>query len=129
MFSFATVSIATNLYTHIKDLIDNRDFPGDDESPPGPFGYFLNTTEAVYLVPLVSLVLNGWFGDGLLVCSVPDFTDQLSHMDLPPVISLPRHLCDEQLGYRSPMLTIHCLIWCGVEFLYKRTAEVSTNHR
>lgn len=67
MFSFATVSIVTDFYIHIGDLIDNRDFPGNDESPPGPFGYFLDNSDAVYLLPLVPLVLNGLFGDGLLL--------------------------------------------------------------
>ena len=75
MFSFTTVFIVTTIYVHINDSIDNRNFPGDDVFPPGPFGYLLSNPDAVYLVSLVPLVLNSWFGDGLLVCPVPVFTD------------------------------------------------------
>lgn len=67
MFSFATFSIVTDFHIRIGDWIDNRDFPGNDVSPPGPFGYFLDNSDPVYLLPLVPLVLNGLFGDALLL--------------------------------------------------------------
>src|SRR5579872_7534383 len=39
MFSFLTVSATTALAIQSVCYIDDREFPGDDENPPGPLGY------------------------------------------------------------------------------------------
>lgn len=50
------------------EYIDNRDFPGNDEFPPGPIGYEDGFTVGPF-VPVYSAMfpLGQWLGDGLLL--------------------------------------------------------------
>lgn len=68
MFSFVTVYTAANLDFQSISYIDNRNFPGGDGVPPGPFGYQIY----VYFIPIsliqsIMFALNGWLADGLLL--------------------------------------------------------------
>lgn len=68
MFSFVTVYIAMSLYLQSISYIDNRDFPGVDGAPPGPFGYQLFVySEAISYVPGIMFTFNQWLADGLLL--------------------------------------------------------------
>jgi hypothetical protein len=68
MFSFVTIYTALNLDIQSISYIDNREFPGVDGIPPGPFGYqFSIYYKAIYIIPGVTFSLNGWLADGLLV--------------------------------------------------------------
>ena len=51
--------------------VEDREFPGDDESPPGPAGYqYFTYTSATSGFSRVMFPLNQWLADGILVCSV-----------------------------------------------------------
>lgn len=68
MFSFVTIYTAINLAVQSISYIDNRDFTGAPQSPPGPFGYqFYISPEAISIIPSVVFVMNNWLADGLLL--------------------------------------------------------------
>ena len=53
--------------------IDNREFPGADALPHGPYGYEGAVyAKAINLVPNVMFLLINWLADGVLVSSAPD---------------------------------------------------------
>lgn len=67
-FSFVTIFTAMNLDIQSVSYIDNRDFPGNDELPPGPLGYqYLVYSKAISIVPNLMFLLNNWLADGLLL--------------------------------------------------------------
>ena len=77
MFSFVTVFTAANLDLLSVSYIDNREFPGTDVLPPGPFGYqFFIFSKPINIAPYVMFYLNSCLADGLLVSptSNPIFT-------------------------------------------------------
>ena len=81
MFSFATIytvgAIAPSGY------IDEREFPGNDESPPGPFGYELSLyAQPVSALPNSMFYPNQWLADGLLVSSMSTSAPQVSYANL-----------------------------------------------
>lgn len=68
MFLFATISTAMDLDLQSTSNSDNREFPGADELPPGPFGYnLLLFSNALNVIPHVMFLLNNLLADGLLV--------------------------------------------------------------
>jgi hypothetical protein len=68
MFLFATINAATGLELQSASNIENRGFPGNEELPPGPFGYnLLVFSNAITIVPNVMFLVNNWLADGLLV--------------------------------------------------------------
>ena len=69
MFLLVTVSTGMGLNVQSISHIDNREFPGNDQFPPGPLGYKeLIFTKATCLFPnLIGLQLNQWLADSLLV--------------------------------------------------------------
>ena len=68
MFSLATVYTAMIIHILSISYIDNRNFPGDDESYTGPYGYlYALTYKAINVTPRVAFRLNNWLADGLLV--------------------------------------------------------------
>lgn len=68
MFSFVTIYTAANLVFQSISYIDNREFPGGDGSPPGPFGYQVaNYFMGISVVQTVAFLINGWLADGLLL--------------------------------------------------------------
>lgn len=77
MFSLVTIYTAINLEIQSISNIDNREFPGTDVMPPGPFGYelFISST-AIGVVPTIMFQLNTWLADGLLVSSVFNLSSQ-----------------------------------------------------
>ena len=67
MFSLATVCTAMNLDINSISYIDNREYPGDGGTAPGPLGYIATVFyKAINIVPNTAFVLNNWLADGLL---------------------------------------------------------------
>ena len=100
MFLLLTFAIADDLNDRSNSYIDERNFPGDDELPPGPFGSMsLISIKGIHLAYAAVFPLNQWLADGLLVGFVykPDhflgFT-QATH----PAASLLSRLFHEQFG-------------------------------
>lgn len=80
-FTFVTLFTALNLDVQSISYIDNREFPGNDELPPGPLGYqYLIYSKAITIVPNLMFLLNNWLADGLLVSPVSSSVFQASHM-------------------------------------------------
>ena len=74
MFSVVTILVAMNLNVQSLCYIDNRQFPGKDVVPPGPFGYQLFLySNPLSIVPNFMFLLNNWLADGLLVGSVSNY--------------------------------------------------------
>ena len=71
LFFFFTTGFMTNRYIVFTEYIDNRDFPGNDEFPPGPIGYESGFAVGPF-VPVYSAMfpLSQWLGDALLVSSI-----------------------------------------------------------
>lgn len=68
MFFFVTVFTATNLDILSISYIDNRDFPGIKELPPGALGYqHLTFSHTAGVVSTFTFLLNNWLADGLLL--------------------------------------------------------------
>lgn len=68
MFSLATVATAMALDLQSISHIDNRGFLAGGALPPGPLGYqLLLSPKAISLVPNLTLQLNQWLADGLMV--------------------------------------------------------------
>ena len=74
MFSVLTTPVVIELLYFSIQYIDDRAFPGNDESPPGPFGYqfYLSSTAASTVFELM-FPLNQWLADGLLVGPILDW--------------------------------------------------------
>ena len=71
MFLILTLSTAVYLNDTSIIYIDNREFPGSDEYPPGPIGYFtILYTKATTTLVNCMFPLNQWLADGLLVGSI-----------------------------------------------------------
>ena len=73
LFLFLTIPIAINRYLTSAGYIDGRNFPGTDDTPPGPFGYGYTFAPNVPIMVIhnVMFPLNQWLTDGLLVSTVP----------------------------------------------------------
>lgn len=70
MFSLLTIPTAINLNDKSVFYINNREFPGNDEQPPGPVGYgSLVGTNATGTFLVLAFSLSQWLADGLLVSS------------------------------------------------------------
>ena len=68
MFTFSMIPVGIYLYGYFVSYIIGREFPGNDDYPPGPFGYgYLLYTHAVSTIYAVMFPLNQWLADGLLV--------------------------------------------------------------
>lgn len=68
MFTFYTISLGIFINDFSIQYINNREFPGNDEFPPGPLGYsYVLDTDATTMVYNLMFPLNQWLGDGLLV--------------------------------------------------------------
>ena len=71
LLSFLTIPFGTGFEYLSTEYINNREFPGDDEFPPGPIGYdFLLALKASATVFHAMFPLNQWLADGLLVSPV-----------------------------------------------------------
>ena len=72
MFLFVTVGNTMEFNIYFISHINNREYPGvAGVMPPGPFGYrSLISSKALVIVPGVTVFLNNWLGDGLLVSSL-----------------------------------------------------------
>lgn len=118
MFSFATIYIATTLEIESISFIDNREFPGDDVLPPGPFGYqFLIFSKAISILPQVMFFLNNWLADGLLVSAVTDLASECSMFAVsPPAVSLLCYIFYELLGDHLSMPDVSGFFGYVLEF-------------
>ena len=72
-FSFVTIFTAINIDLQSLSYIDNREFPGNDQLPPGPLGYqFLVYSAPLSIAANTMFLLNNWLADGLLVSFLSD---------------------------------------------------------
>ena len=71
LFLFLTIPIGIDIDYLAIEYINNREFPGNDELPPGPVGYdvIISATETTTVFN-VMFPLNQWLADGLLVCPI-----------------------------------------------------------
>ena len=68
LFLFLAIPLGIDLDYLSVEYIDNREFPDNDELPPGPLGYdFLLSLKATTTVFNVMFPLSQWLADGLLV--------------------------------------------------------------
>ena len=68
MFAFLTIPTGIGLNFSSTCYINNREFPGNGEYPPGPIGYdSILRTEVANVVFTAMFPLNQWLADGLLV--------------------------------------------------------------
>ena len=68
LFLFTTVFTGMHLNILPISYIDNREFPGVEGVPPGPFGYQWSIySNALSIIPNLIFLLNNWSADGLLV--------------------------------------------------------------
>ena len=71
LFLFLTIPFGIEFDYLSIEYINNREFPGDDESPPGPIGYgVLLNLNATATVLDAMFPLNQWLADGLLVSPI-----------------------------------------------------------
>lgn len=67
-FSFLTIALGIDIYLDRTFFIDNREFPGNDLSPPGPLGYSDSITyDTIDLVYFTLYPLTQWLNDGFLL--------------------------------------------------------------
>lgn len=84
MFSIVTVATSVGLQLQSISYIDNREFPGGGELPPGPIGYkYVVGSEPIYIIPNTMFQINQWLADGLLVSSASNSIAQISNTPLP----------------------------------------------
>ena len=70
-FSLFTISMVVTLNNLSVIYINDREFLGNDEYPPGPTGYYLVlVADAIDIVVAAAFPLNQWLADGLLVRSI-----------------------------------------------------------
>ena len=104
-FSVVTILTAMNLNVLSVSYIDNREFPGEDTAPPGPFGYELvMDPKALTIIPNILFILNDLLADSLLVSYSPDAA--FTHRRLtqaPLALSLLCNLLHEPLDHRLPL--------------------------
>jgi hypothetical protein len=68
MFLFLTTTFGVDICYEFICYINNREFPGSDEYPPGPIGYdYTLDAKVATTVLYVMFPLNQWLADGLLV--------------------------------------------------------------
>ena len=68
LFLFLTIPLGIDLEYLSMDYINDREFPGTGELPPGPMGYDdLFALKATATVFNAMFPLNQWLADGLLV--------------------------------------------------------------
>ena len=73
MFSFLTIPVALDLNVASVTYIDDREFPGNEESSPGPIGWLrILSAKSIGTIFLVMFPFNQWLADGLLVGPVPN---------------------------------------------------------
>ena len=71
LFLFVTIPFGITLDYLSIDYINNREFPGNNEFPPGPIGYeSLLALKATATVSDAMFPLNQWLADGLLVGAI-----------------------------------------------------------
>ena len=71
LFLFLSIPVGIEFDSLSILYINNREFPGDDESPPGPIGYDdILGSRATYIVLFTMFPLNQWLADGLLVSPI-----------------------------------------------------------
>src|SRR5579872_5553640 len=70
-FAFDTISIAARLAVQSNSYINNREFPGIAQYPPGPFAFqFPGLQGRTMTIALAMFPLNQSLTDGLLVSSL-----------------------------------------------------------
>ena len=89
MFSFVTIYTAMSLNLQSISYIDNREFPGTDDVPPGPLGYqwFIHN-KAISIVPNLMFIMTNWLADAFLVRFIPNLAAPVA--DIGPLLQIYR---------------------------------------
>ena len=114
MFTFQTISIATQLHIESISYIDNRALPDSDGSGySGPFAYeFLIYNDSISMTSLGTFLLNNWLADGLLVGPVTNSVTQVFNLSLPPALPLLCYFFKQLLGDGHPIPDVPYLFEC-----------------
>ena len=118
IFSLATMSFAVEFDLGSIIFVSNREFPGNDEFPSGPFGYLYTFRGNGILIPIALVFpLNQWLADGLLVSFVPI------------LITTPRFMSSSPQLYRCLVLysASHWLIGGFLSLLYLASIGMSSD--
>ena len=110
MFSFVAVCAGVVLGLQSVSFVDNRTFPGIGGLVfPGPLGCRLFVYyKAINLVPNLTVLLNNWLADGLLVSSVR--IQSLVYLTQAiPALSLLHYLRQELLYHRLSLPDVPCI--------------------
>ena len=68
LFVFVSIPVGMGLNFSSIEYINDREFPGNDQYPPGPLGYDgIVSTKATAPIFNAMFPLNQWLADGLLV--------------------------------------------------------------
>ena len=112
LFLFLTVGFGIAFEYLSIVYINNREFPGDDDSPPGPIGYgdllALKATTAFFNA---MFPLSQWLADGLLVSPILSSVASVFKWAVHPVASLLYHLFHEPLGHGLPIPDVPRIYW------------------
>ena len=111
-FLFLTIHLGISLVEAPILYINDREFPGNDEYPPGPIGYnSVLATNAATIVYYVIFPLNQWLADGLLVGRISNPVTQVFNVVGSQGASMLRHLFHESLGHGLPMPDVPRFCW------------------
>jgi hypothetical protein len=78
MFTFITIYNALQLVVQSFSYINNREFPGNHNYPPGPLAFWFPGFESTSLIVTAAILpLNQFLADGLLVSVVSNFVTQI----------------------------------------------------
>ena len=81
LFLFLTIPFGIYVNDLSTDYIDNREFPGVDDFPPGPIGYDdLRSLKATSSFFSAMFPLNQWLADGLLVSPILNSVPSVYHV-------------------------------------------------
>ena len=116
LFLFLTIAFGIGFEYLSIEYINNREFPGDDEFPPGPIGYgdflALKATVAIFNA---MFPLSQWLADGLLVSPILSSVASVFKWAVHPVASLLYRLFHEPLGHGLPIPDVPRLCWYVLE--------------
>ena len=114
LFAFSTTRTIIDQYAISNEYVNNRDFFGGDQFPPGPLGYDFShfSTGPFGNIYYALFPLNQWLADGLFVSSISKSVACMTYTwSIPPAISLLRHFFIEPLDHGPPMPTLHSFCW------------------
>ena len=108
MFAFLTIPIVMNAINLSTCYINDREYPGNDKSPPGPIGYsYVLDRKTETFVFDAMFPLNQWLADGLLVRLVSNSVAEVIKNRLLPQL----HRCYVIYSMNHWAMTFPCLMY------------------